>query len=152
MCVSKIRSNNVLILFFLIFLPSLCYSQSIEFNITECLIYINDEVDLDETRKVREDCKDEVVTLAFYPDTEIIELEERITGLSNDIHKFEKNKYGIYSTTTIEDDNNIDLKLSLKSFFGYIRGGEIEFSGPNPTKEAFDANQILKLKIYFSRK
>ncbi|SMO87080.1 hypothetical protein [Gracilimonas mengyeensis] len=115
----------------LCFFPLSVVSQTIEFKISDCIVYINEEINLEETRSTRNRCKQEDVLITFYPDTDAIELELDMNELKDRILRLQKDSFGNYSTILELDDLNINIDLKLNRLFGYIRGGKLSLEGKN---------------------
>lgn len=131
--VSKHRNQYVyiIILFLLLFIfPATSNCQSIDFKLTDCLAYIDGEIDLNHTREMRKNCSDGEVVLAFYPDTEIIELQIYAEKISSkyELLKMEPAGNNTYKAIT-PDSAPVEINLELNKLFGYIRGGEIKIAG-----------------------
>ncbi|MDZ7693934.1 MAG: hypothetical protein U5K69_22920 [Balneolaceae bacterium] len=127
--------------------PLFANSQSIEFQISDCLAYKNEEIMLDKTRKLREDCEEESLYVTFYPETDIVELEIDVigSGLNNQIYKMKPSSGSTYQKVLKDKDTQPIMELNLNNLFSYIRGGKVEISG-----EGLDGN-FHQIIIKFER-
>lgn len=148
--ISKLSITVLLLSFFLF--PNSIYSQYTDFEISDISVYINGEIDIQETRLYRDKHMGKDVKMIEYPDSDLIELEGlgwmlrgrldsppeklRKVGIFGNSYRKEEIEKDIESRDGSIVDIVSVLTFSLKTSFFRIIGGELSVR-ISPSEEVY---------------